>query len=228
MQKGHVAKGIERYALSMQAFLVWLKRTDRDHDPLTISRATVEAWQQSLFYDQGNVSIRTRSGKLSALRSFFAWLVYAGHRADDPTAGIPSPKIVPGQPQKFSTEELHKIFSAPDVTKPRGIRDLAILMTLYAAGPRVAELCNLETNQVLDTGGYIRLRFTGVKGGRRPDHHLANHGGPGAAQLAGAPAKPGDPQPGGLCPTGPGDSYPDQRRINPEAAEAVCRGSRHR
>ena len=165
IQKGHVASGIERYALSVQAFLTWLQRTDRDHDPLTISRATVEEWLKSLFYDQGNTNNRTRSGKLSALRSFFAWLVYAGYRSDDPTSGIPSPKIVPGQPQKFSTEELHKIFSAPDLTKPRGIRDLAILMTLYAAGPRVSELCNLETTQVLDTGGYIRLRFTGVKGG---------------------------------------------------------------
>ena len=165
IQKGHVASGIERYALSVQAFLTWLQRTDRDHDPLTISRATVEEWLKSLFYDQGNTNNRTRSGKLSALRSFFSWLVYAGYRADDPTAGIPSPKTVSGQPQIFSTEELHKIFSAPDVTKPRGIRDLAILMVLYAAAPRVSELCHLDTTQVLDTGGYIRLRFTGVKGG---------------------------------------------------------------
>ena len=166
IQKGHVGQGIEKYAVSVQAFLAWLERTGLDFDPLTISRPTVEAWQKSLFYDQGNMSNSTRAGKLAALRSFFGWLVYAGHREDDPTIGIPSPKIIPGQPQKFSTEELRKILSAPDVTKPRGIRDLALLMVLYAAGPRISELCKLDTTHVIDTGGYIRLRFLGGKGGK--------------------------------------------------------------
>ena len=166
VQKGHAGGGIEKYAMTVQALLLWLQRTERCCDPAAVSRAAVEEWQKHLFYAQGNVSNRTRAGKLAAIRSFFGWLVYAGHRKDDPTTGIPSPKIVPGQPHPFSTEELSKIISAPDVTKPRGIRDLALLMVLYAVGPRISELCALDTTQVVDTGGYIRVRFVGVKGGK--------------------------------------------------------------
>ena len=166
VQKGHVGGGIEKYAVSVQALLAWLEKNGKNCDPTTVSRAAVEEWQKHLFYDQGNVSNRTRAGKLAALRSFFGWLAYAGHRKDNPTAGIPSPKIVPGQAHPFSTEELGKIISAPDVTKPRGIRDLALLMILYAVGPRISELCALDKTQVVDTGGYMRVRFVGVKGGK--------------------------------------------------------------
>ena len=166
VQKGHVGAGIEKYAVSVQALLAWLEKSGKSCDPTTVSRAAVEEWQKHLFYNQGNVSNRTRAGKLAALRSFFGWLVYAGHRKDNPTAGIPSPKIVQGQPHPFSTEELSKIIAAPDVTKPRGIRDLALLMILYAVGPRISELCALDTTQVVDTGGHMRVRFVGVKGGK--------------------------------------------------------------
>jgi len=110
-----------------------------------------------------NVSNRSRASKLSALRSFFGWMKYAGYRSDDPTKGIPTPRIQQSLPQKFSTEELRLIFAAPPVDKVMGLRDLAILKTMYAAGPRVSELCKLDLNNVTDSGGYIRLHFHGGK-----------------------------------------------------------------
>ncbi len=80
------------------------------------------------------MSNRTRASKLSALRSFFGYLAYTGLINDSPAEGVPSPKIQPSLAKKFSTEELRLIFSAPDLTTVRGVRDLAILKTLYATG----------------------------------------------------------------------------------------------
>jgi site-specific recombinase XerD len=85
---------------------------------------------------------------------------------DQPSKGIPSPRIQQSLPQKFSTEELRLLFAAPDKEKLMGLRDLAVLKTMYAAGPRVSELCDLDLNQVVDTGGYITLRFKGGKGNK--------------------------------------------------------------
>lgn len=160
--RGRQARGVEQYAKVTRSFFAWLA-SQLVFDIQSVEMADIEQWMKALFYDFGNVSNKSRASKLSALRSFFGWLVYAGHRAADPTKAVPSPRIQASQPQKFSTEELRLLFGAPDKEKLMGLRDLALLKTLYAAGPRVSELCNLDLNQLNDTGGYIRLQFKAGK-----------------------------------------------------------------
>ena len=166
IQKGHQARGVEQYVKVTRGFFLWLHRTGERLEAHEVSRGNIEQWQKALFFDMGNISNRSRASKLSALRSFFGWLKYDGHRPDDPTKGIPTPKIQAGLPEKFSTEELRLLFAAPKLDTLMGQRDLSILKTLYAAGPRVSELCNLDLNHVSDTGGYIRLKFHGGKGNK--------------------------------------------------------------
>jgi site-specific recombinase XerD len=166
IQKGHKARGVEQYEKVVRGFFQWLRGAELDEDPYKVSQSAVNAWQRALFYDKGNMSNSTRAMKLSALRSFFSWMKYTGLIIAEPTEGVPSPKIQEKLPQKFSVEELRAIFSAPDRGKLQGLRDLAILMTLYAAGPRVSELCNLDTSNVHDSGGVIRLHFQDGKGGK--------------------------------------------------------------
>jgi site-specific recombinase XerD len=166
IQKGHQARGVEQYAKIVRGFFAWLPSAGYPGDPRGVTRDMIDAWQRALFFDMGNVSNRSRASKLSALRSFFSWMKYDERRGDDPTKGIPTPRIQQSLPQKFSTEELRLLFAAPDQSTLMGLRDLAILKTLYAAGPRVSELVNLDLNHVTDTGGYIRLQFRGAKGNK--------------------------------------------------------------
>lgn len=166
IQKGQRLTGVGRYATTVRGFFAWLKQASLPDDPSEITRTDIGEWQKALFYDLGNISNRSRASKLSAVRSFFQWLKYSGLRHDDPTKGIPSPKIQETLPQKFSTEELRLLFSAPPRDTMMGLRDLAILKTLYAAGPRVSELIKLDLNHLVDTGGYIRLQIICGKGGK--------------------------------------------------------------
>ncbi len=166
IQKGQQVKGVEQYARVVRSFVLWLSKSGVQVSAEVINRKNVEEWQKALFFDQGNVSNRTRASKLSALRSFFGWLKYTGYRDEDPTKGIPTPRIQQSLPQKFSTEDLRLLFAAPRRDKKSGLRDLAILKTLYASGARVSELCNLDMNHLSDTGGYIRIRFVGGKGNK--------------------------------------------------------------
>lgn len=165
IQKGQRQRGVEQYCLVVRSFFKWAGTVERAVDPLRVAREDITEWQKALFYDMGNISNRSRASKLSAVKSFFKWLRYAGYRQDDPSRGIPSPKVQEVIPQKFSTEELRLLFRAPDKGTVQGLRDLAILKTLYAAGPRVSELAELDLNHCIDTGGYIRLRIQG-KGGK--------------------------------------------------------------
>lgn len=167
IQKGQSLNTVEQYEKVVRSFFAW---TGVDGlpplSPDRITREIVSEWMRVLFYDRGNVRPQSRASKLSALRSFFGWLVYARHIAADPTQGIPSPKVQDTLPQKFSTEDLRLLFSAPRRDKVMGIRDLAMLKTMYAAGPRVSELVNLDINHVIDSGGFIRLQIIDGKGGK--------------------------------------------------------------
>jgi site-specific recombinase XerD len=168
IQKGHRPRGVLQYERVIRSFFHWLEGQGKEINPGRVTREVIGEWLRDLFYEQGNISNRSRASKLSALRSFFGYLKYVGLIAADPTKGIPSPKIQPSLPQKFSTEELRMLFSAPARDTTQGLRDLAILKTLYASGLRVSELVSLDCAHLVDTGGYIRLQVMdgNAKGGK--------------------------------------------------------------
>jgi len=166
IQRGQRERGVDQYERSIREFFCWLEKKEFPPNPAIVARDHITEWQRSLFYDAKNLSNRTRASKLSALRSFFAFLSYAGVVDESPADGVPSPKIKPSLAKKFSTEELRLIFSGPDLEKPRGVRDLAILKTLYATGARVSELTGLDIRNIHDTGGYMRIDIIEGKGGK--------------------------------------------------------------
>ena len=159
--KGRRPITVTRYETVVRSFLKWANES-----PTEITPDIIGEWLKHLFYEQKNLSNASRASKLSALKSFFGWLKYTGHRTDDPTEAVPSPKVHDSLPQKFSTEELRLLFAAPPRDKTSGIRDLALLKTMYAAGPRVSELVRLDINHIIDTGGYIRIQIINGKGGK--------------------------------------------------------------
>ncbi|MFD1125895.1 site-specific tyrosine recombinase XerD [Lentilactobacillus raoultii] len=88
---------------------------------------------------QGTI-IRT----VSSLRSFFRYLAQFGVVSDDPMLKVDSPKKAQTLPDVLTQAEVGRLLSMPNVSRPLGIRDRAILETLYATGLRVSELVNLR------------------------------------------------------------------------------------
>ncbi|GHP12745.1 tyrosine recombinase XerD [Lentilactobacillus fungorum] len=87
-----------------------------------------------------NTVIRT----VSSLRRFFQYLVQFGIIQEDPMLKVDSPKKAQSLPDVLSEQQVNQLLTAPDTTKQLGIRDRAILETLYATGLRVSELINLK------------------------------------------------------------------------------------
>lgn len=87
-----------------------------------------------------NTVIRT----VSSLRRFFQYLVQFGIIQEDPMLKVDSPKKAQSLPDVLSEQQVNQLLTAPDTTKRLGIRDRAILETLYATGLRVSELINLK------------------------------------------------------------------------------------
>jgi integrase/recombinase XerC len=88
------------------------------------------------------------SRKLSAIRSFYRYLVREGILDENPLEQVTSPKQDRRLPSFLTVEETVKLLRAPDLTTPGGQRDRALMELVYAAGLRISELVGLNLEQV--------------------------------------------------------------------------------
>ena len=139
----------------------WEFLAGRDRDLVGCDRSDLEAFLVARA-DVGDKA-RSRARKLSALRTFMAWLLDRGHRETDPTARIEGAKVDQALPVVLKVEEVERLLDAPDVRRPEGLRDRAMLEIAYGSGLRVSELVGLRIGD-LDMDRAL-LRVTGK--GRR-------------------------------------------------------------
>jgi integrase/recombinase XerD len=106
---------------------------------------------------------RTTARLLSSLRRFYHYLQREGQIATDPTALLESPRLGRPLPKSLTEEQVERLLAAPDPGAPLGLRDRAMLETLYATGLRVSELVTLTVPQVNLQAGAIRVLGKGNK-----------------------------------------------------------------
>jgi integrase/recombinase XerD len=100
---------------------------------------------------------------LAAVRTLHAFLVRDGEAADDPARAVGRPKVPKSLPRPLTVDQVAAILSAAETQDPAGLRDRAILETLYGAGLRVSELVGLDVDDVdLEDGG-VRVFGKGSK-----------------------------------------------------------------
>lgn len=109
------------------------------------------------------LSKRSQSRLLSALRSFFDWMVKEGLISVNPCEGIPSPKLGRYLPEVLSVEEVDAIMGAVPLDTWTGLRDRAVLEVLYGCGLRVSEAVNLKWSNIFREEGFIRIVGKGDK-----------------------------------------------------------------
>ncbi len=101
--------------------------------------------------------------KLSAIRSFYRYLVREEIIAKNPIEQVSSPKLDKRLPSFLTKEEMVKLLNAPDPSTPLGQRDRALLELLYASGLRVSELVSLTPEQIDFESNEIRVWGKGSK-----------------------------------------------------------------
>ena len=110
-----------------------------------------------------NLSARTMGRKLSSLRSFFRFLVKEGYIKVNPVDAITSPKQEKTLPKFLTEEDVVRLIEAPDRETLKGLRDHAILETLYSTGMRISELVSLTEEAVDFIGATVRVLGKGKK-----------------------------------------------------------------
>lgn len=109
------------------------------------------------------ISKRSQARLLSSFRSFFGWLVLEGMIKDNPCDRIDSPKLGRYLPDVLSVEEVAAIIDSVDTGSWTGLRDKAILETLYGCGLRVSEAVGLKISGLYFTEGFVRIVGKGNK-----------------------------------------------------------------
>lgn len=132
----HTIKGHLR---SIKAFAVHLG----GEDPRAASLNDILAWRSRL--GKTALATSTQNAKVRQVKSFYRWLFETGRALIDPGKNLPvlhDPKSLPKDVP--TAAQLVKLLHVPNVTKPVGIRDRAMLELLYSSGLRVGELCALS------------------------------------------------------------------------------------
>lgn len=142
---------VDSYDRDLRQFAAWLEEQDLPFD--RVERATLRnylGWRR----DRG-LSERSAARALSALRGFFRFLLNSDALPADPTADLQSPTLWQTVPHVLTGDEIKALLEAPDTTRPLGLRDRAMLETLYATGLRVSELVHLSVDRLRLDPGFV-------------------------------------------------------------------------
>ncbi len=113
--------------------------------------------------DQG-MAANSVARSLAAIRMFYRFLTRERVLKTDPSSLVDSPRLWKRIPETLSVNEVEALLSQPDARdRKQGIRDRAILETLYATGMRVSEAVNLKTDNVNMEVGFLRCVGKGDK-----------------------------------------------------------------
>ena len=108
-------------------------------------------------------SKRSVARKMACLRSFFKFLCREGYIKASPAAGLQTPKLEKKLPLFLDTGQVVKLVESPDPSDVYGLRDRAILETLYSSGIRVSELVGLNRENVDFISGVLKVYGKGKK-----------------------------------------------------------------
>lgn len=133
-------------------------------DAGTPSEVTPELLRDFVFHltDMGLAATSIRR-QVSAIRTYFRFLVTEGHIGSDPAGQLETPKAWRRLPEVLTVEEVDRLLGAPNPDEPLAWRDRSLLEVVYATGVRVSELVGLNVADVWFDEGLVRVLGKGAK-----------------------------------------------------------------
>jgi len=146
--KGYSRDTINRRDTALRRFIQWCDERSLSK-PQDITKPILERYQRHLYYyrksDGKPLTTGTQHSLLAPVKTFFKWLAQENHLLYNPASELKLPKPPKRLPRDiFSVAEVETILAQPDHTTPEGVRDRAILETLYSTGLRRMELPALK------------------------------------------------------------------------------------
>ncbi|TLM85177.1 MAG: tyrosine recombinase XerC [Actinobacteria bacterium] len=166
VERGASPHTVRAYAGDLARYLEWADRVGID--ALRPTHRQLRMYLAEL--DRARYARRTVARRLSAVRTWFAYLVEEGVVDSDPASVLATPKSSKRLPKLVPAQELSALLEAPDVSTAVGVRDRAVLELLYASGVRVSEVSGLTLGGLDLAQGQITVMGKGSKERTIPIH----------------------------------------------------------
>jgi integrase/recombinase XerD len=160
LEDGLSRNTLDGYRRDLAKFAQWLTQ-HRGKSLLNGDSADIQAYLGHLFAKKTHASSAARL--LSSLKRYYRHALRQGTIRTDPTLRIDAPKLPRPLPKSLTEGDVESLLAAPRVDDALGLRDRAMLETLYASGLRVSELVTLKLPQVSEDMGVVRVIGKGSK-----------------------------------------------------------------
>lgn len=159
VEKGLSQNSISSYALDIEKLYRFIEQEKKSLLKLKESDLIKFIHLQA----QSQLSPRSLARLVSSLKSFFRFLLLENYLKKNPAERLTSPSLWLTLPRVLTVEEVEQLLEKPDLKKPQGIRDRAILEVLYGSGLRVSELISLELKDIRLDQGFLICKGKGSK-----------------------------------------------------------------
>ncbi|MGN0909859.1 MAG: tyrosine recombinase [Thermoguttaceae bacterium] len=163
VERNYSALTIKSYGEDLEAWLIYEKELHSGTCPRPDRIDAPELRGYILAMHEADYARTTISRRLASLRGFYRFGEREGWATSNPTSALVNPRTRRSLPFVLSKEEVERLLDAPDLDNPLGVRDRAILETIYSAGLRVSECVGLRFADIIGDESLLRVRGKGRK-----------------------------------------------------------------
>ena len=160
LERGLSINSIKSYEFDLFQFKNFITKNSINESPKKCSSSTVKRY---LYKNFSNKKSRSQARSISALKSFFNYLLFEGEINSSPLNDIESPKIENKLPEVLTEDEIKKLISSVNLEAEFGQRNKTIIEVLYGTGIRVSELTELKLSNIFFNENILKVTGKGNK-----------------------------------------------------------------
>lgn len=160
LERGLSDNSIKSYDFDLILFKKFLDLNQIKDTPLNCKSETIKNY---LYKNLSNKKSRSQARSISALKSFFNYLVFEGLIKDSPISNIEAPKLERKLPEVLTEDEINQLIKSVDLNHVFGQRNKTIIEVLYGTGIRVSELVNLKLSNIFFKESILKVNGKGDK-----------------------------------------------------------------
>jgi len=161
IEKSLSPNSVSAYVNDINKLITFVAEYYPNLTPETVKLAQLRKFVE--WMNQKGISPRTQARTISGIKSFYKFLLIEEAVENDPTTLVESPRIGRKLPEILTDDEINKLIEAIDETKAEGLRNKAILETLYSCGLRVSELVDLKLSNLHFEQEFLRIAGKGER-----------------------------------------------------------------
>lgn len=160
LERGLSDNSIKSYDFDLILFKKFLDLNQIKDTPLNCKSETIKNY---LYKNLSDKKSRSQARSISALKSFFNYLVFEGLIKDSPISNIEAPKLERKLPEVLTEDEINQLIKSVDLNHVFGQRNKTIIEVLYGTGIRVSELVNLKLSNIFFRESILKVNGKGDK-----------------------------------------------------------------